>query len=121
MAEIWPRSITVNGQSRPLKLVFRSRLVRVMNLIPGIEAGGLVLSAKVVRFKRSPAEIPRQLVAHELGHVAQAIRLGWRYLPTYLVRRARMEWEADESGVLIRMNVSAVERPAWLDKFTANP
>lgn len=118
MAEIWPRTITIDGVPRPIRLVFRSRLVRFLNWLPFVEIGGIVLSAGTVRFKRSPAEIPRSLVAHEIGHVIQAHWLGWRYLPKYLLNRKIMEVEADVLGGWVENGVSStVERPAWLDRF----
>lgn len=112
MAEIWPRTITIDGVPRPLRLVFRSRLLRWLPI------GGIVLSAGTIRFKRFPAEIPRRLVAHELGHVIQAHRLGWRYLPTYLFTSKTMEDEAHELGHLLNADaLPGVTRPAWLDRF----
>lgn len=112
MAEIWPRTIAIDGVPRPLRLVFRSRLLRHFAI------GGIVLSASTIRFKRSPAEIPRRLVAHEIGHVIQARRLGWRYLPTYLFNRAAMEAEAHDLGHRLDAGqLAGVTRPAWLDRF----
>lgn len=118
MATIMYRTITVQGKPHPVKLVFRSRLVRGLNLIPFVEIGGLVLSAGTIRFKRSPHEIPRSLVAHELGHVIQAKGLGWRYLPTYLLHRGKMEQVADWFGRQVESdNLPDAACPVWLDKF----
>lgn len=78
MAELLNVTVHLGQRNLGVQLVFRSRLLRWLPI------GGLVLSRRRIRFKRSRQEIPLYLVGHEMVHIAQAHRMGWRYLPAYL-------------------------------------
>lgn len=116
MAEIVPITVHADGLSWKVRLVFRSRLLRLLPI------GGLCLSRSTVRFKRDRRVIPLWLVGHELRHTVQARRLGWRYLPAYLLdwvssrlrgQRPDMESDADFFARAWATNGQPWEAPAY--------
>lgn len=111
MAEIIRVTVHADGKAWPVRLIFRSRLLRLLPI------GGLVLSRHTARFKRDRREIPLWLVGHELVHCRQAARLSWKYLPAYLwgwaASRLRRDWPRMEYQANVDARRWAINGQAW--------
>jgi len=97
------------GRTYHVKLVFCSKHI----LLRLFGAGGITLSHKMSRFKRDRPEVPRELIAHELGHIVHATKHRMTYILKYIFNKRNMELEAD----LIGETILTISENKWLYDF----
>lgn len=60
--------------------------------------GGITLSKRTIRLKRKIGDALRRnpdIIGHEAVHVYQARKLGWKYLPTYIIQAIKAGFKKD--------------------------